>query len=75
MDGIGGTCLQTVRREAAGTRNSLETAVYHQLTDEEMANADRIKTALYTAFATDEFTAYEHFITRWKQPDEFVDVC
>lgn len=46
-------------------------AIYQQLRDER-TDADKIKTALYTAFAMDEFAAYEKFTACRMQPDESV---
>lgn len=38
-------------------------------------DADKIKTALHTDFATDKFAASKQFIARRMQPDESVYVC
>lgn len=48
-------------------------AVHQQLRYEEKADADKIKTALYKAFAMDE-TSSQQFISCWMQPDKSVDV-
>jgi len=49
-------------------------AVYQQLTSADKKDFDKIKRALYTAFAADSFLAYEQFIARKLQPGETVDV-
>ena len=49
-------------------------AVYQQL-KEKMEDFCQIKSALYTAFATDDFLAYEHFAERRFCLGESVDVC
>lgn len=76
MYGKGGTCLQTVLHEVTGTCHSLEAYgwqgirdVYQQLRDEEKADANKIKSALYVALVMDKFVAYEQFIVRQMQPE------
>jgi len=49
-------------------------AVYQQLSPEDKRDYDKIKAALYTAFAADSFVAYEQFVARKLQPGETVDV-
>jgi len=49
-------------------------AVYQQLPPEEKRDFCKIKQALYTAFASDAFMAYEQFIARKLQTGETVDV-
>lgn len=48
--------------------------VYQQLSEEDKADASRIKEALRTAFAADKFTAYDQFISRRLRAGESVDV-
>ena len=49
-------------------------AVYQQLSAEEKQNYERIKAALYKAFAIDPATAWEQFEARTLHPGETVDV-
>lgn len=49
-------------------------AVYQQLTSADKKDFEKIKRALYTAFAADSFLAYEQFVARKLQPGETVDV-
>ena len=49
-------------------------AVYQQLSPEEKQNYERIKAALYKAFAIDPSTAWQQFETRTLHPGEIVDV-
>ena len=48
-------------------------AVYRQLSAEQKADAEQIKQALITTYATDAFNAYDQFVTRQLCPDETVD--
>ena len=48
-------------------------AIYRQLSAEQKADAEHIKQALITAYATDAFNAYDQFITQQLCPDEMVD--
>ena len=48
-------------------------AIYRQLSAEQKADAEQIKQALITAYATDAFNAYDQFVTRQLCPDEMVD--
>lgn len=49
-------------------------AVYQQLSDSKKKEIKAIKDALYAAFATDKFAAYELFMARRLKSDEVVDV-
>lgn len=55
------TCQQTVQSEETRTQidKGCPFVIYQQLKDKEKVDADKIKTALYTAFTTDKFAAYE----------------
>ena len=48
-------------------------AIYRQLSAEQKADAEQIKQALITAYATDAFNAYDQFVTQQLCPDETVD--
>ena len=48
-------------------------AVYRRLTRVQRSNLERVKEALTTAFAPDQFVAYEKFVARRLQPKETVD--
>ena len=49
-------------------------AVYQQLGDSEKKDIKKVKGALYSAFAVDQFTAHELFMVRRLKSDEVVDV-
>lgn len=49
-------------------------AVYQQLSDSEKKDIEKVKSALYAAFAVDQFAAYELFMARRLKSDEVVDV-
>ena len=49
-------------------------AVYQQLNDSEKRDIEKVKSALYSAFAVDQFAAYELFMARRLKRDEVVDV-
>ena len=49
-------------------------AVYQQLSDSEKKDIEKVTGALYSAFAVDQFTAYELFMARRLKSDEVVDV-
>ena len=49
-------------------------AVYQQLGESEKKDIKKVKGALYSAFAVDQFTAYELFMARRLKSDEVVDV-
>ena len=49
-------------------------SVYRQLPDDDKKDADKVKSALKTAFALDKFTAYERFADRRLRPGESVDI-
>ena len=49
-------------------------AVFHQLKEEDKMDFDRIKAALFTAFAADGFMAFDQFAERWIYLGESVDV-
>lgn len=49
-------------------------AVYQQLDDSEKKDIEKVKSALYSAFAVDRFVAYELFMARRLKSDEVVDV-
>lgn len=48
-------------------------AVYRQLSGEQRADAEQIKRALMTAYATDRFNAFDQFMGRRLRPGETVD--
>ena len=48
--------------------------VFQLLKEEDKRDFDQIKAALYTAFATDVFMAFNQFIERWLHHGESVDV-
>ena len=48
-------------------------AIYRQLSAEQKSDAEQIKLALITTYATDAFNAYDQFITRQLRPDETVN--
>ena len=48
-------------------------AVYRRLTRGQRNNLERVKEALITAFAPDQFVAYDRFVARRLQPNETVD--
>ena len=48
-------------------------AIYRQLSAEQKVDAEQIKQAFITAYATDAFNAYDQFVTRHLHPDETVD--
>ena len=48
-------------------------AIYRQLSAEQKADAELIKQALITLYASDAFNAYDQFVTRQLRPDETVD--
>ena len=48
-------------------------AIYRQLIAKQKADAEQIKQALITTYATDVFNAYDQFITRQLHPDEMVE--
>ena len=47
--------------------------IYRQLSAEQKADAEQIKQALITAYATDAFNAYDQFVTQHLCPDETVE--
>ena len=47
--------------------------IYRQLRAEQKADAEQIKQALITAYATDAFNACDQFVTRQLRPNETVD--
>ena len=48
-------------------------AIYRQLSAEQKADAEQIKQALITVYATDAFNAYDQFVTWQLRPDKAVD--
>ena len=50
-------------------------AVYQQLPSDDRSDANKIKEALFRAFGTDRFSAYDLFVSRRLKPGESVEVC
>ena len=48
-------------------------AVYRRFNKEQRADAEQIKQALITAYATDKFNAFNQFMTQHLRPGETVD--
>ena len=48
--------------------------VFQQLKEEDKRDFERIKAALYTAFAVDGFMAFDQFVERWLHHGNLVDV-